>query len=87
MTTLNFVPTLLKMLSHLATSYYTLSPIFNGNLISVTTLNLVPRLLNMFAGLVTPYHTLSLKEKQSQDNFKFSKQTALKVIKKCGVVL
>ena len=84
MTTLNLVPRLLELLSHLPTSYtsyHILSPILHRKLIAVTTLNLVPRLLELLSHLPTSYHILShLIPYPSQkinlsDNFKFSIQT------------
>ena len=58
-TTLNLVPTLLKLLSHLGTSYHFLSPILDRKLIAVTTLNLVPRLFKKLSHLATSCHVLS----------------------------
>ena len=58
MTTLNLVPMLLKLLSHRATSYHTLSPIFYKKVMSMATLNIVPRLHKMLSHLATSYHVL-----------------------------
>ena len=65
-TTLNFVSSLLKNLSHLATyepqvvtTYQTLYPILYRKVMSMTTLDLVRRLLKMLSHIVTSYHALS----------------------------
>ena len=61
--TLNLIPGLIKMLSHLITLY---PPCLVENNVLVTTLNLVPSLLkkvitscHTLSRLATPYHTLS----------------------------